>query len=312
MRSCGAISNVSPAAPGWTPHCEGTSCLPATTCLSDPPFTRIDLVVCRNLLIYLKPQAQVKALSQLHFSLKPHGLLLLGASETVGDLESLAFSAVDRSNKLFRKQPAMLPRALEAHVGCIVGAGEPSRQMPDVAGKPAELLEAELLSTQERLHEMVLELQASHERVDLSNEELTASNEELQSTNEELKSVNEDLYTLNRELEDKNEDLAELNRDYDHLLASTEIGTVFRTPSCNCAALAPPWSNFWHFARMTSRAAPVSDISYRLGLQQDFLADLQRCAQKAPAWSARWHWATGAGCSSACCHLWKAVANETV
>ena len=52
--------------------------------LSDPPFTRIDLVVCRNLLIYLQSQAQIKALSQLHFALKPHGVLLLGASETVG------------------------------------------------------------------------------------------------------------------------------------------------------------------------------------------------------------------------------------
>jgi diguanylate cyclase (GGDEF)-like protein/PAS domain S-box-containing protein len=248
--------------------------------LSDPPFTRIDLVVCRNLLIYLKPQAQVKALSQLHFSLKPHGLLLLGASETVGDLESLAFSAVDRSNKLFRKQPAMLPRALEAPtLGALSVPAEPSRQMPEVAGKPAELLEAELLSTQERLHEMVLELQASHERVDLSNEELTASNEELQSTNEELKSVNEDLYTLNRELEDKNEDLAELNRDYDHLLASTEIGTVFLDAKLQLRRFSPAVDEFLAL-RAHDIGRPVSDISYRLGLQQDFLADLQRCAQE--------------------------------
>jgi PAS domain-containing protein len=89
------------------------------------------------------------------------------------------------------------------------------------------LLQAELQATRERLQEMVVELQASHERIDLSNEELTASNEELQSANEELKSVNEDLYALNRELEAKNEELAALNRDYDHLLDSTDIGTVF-------------------------------------------------------------------------------------
>jgi len=56
--------------------------------LSDPPFTRIDLAVCRNLLIYLKPKAQIKALSQLHFALKPQGVLLLGASETVGALDA--------------------------------------------------------------------------------------------------------------------------------------------------------------------------------------------------------------------------------
>ncbi|MDX9706328.1 MAG: protein-glutamate O-methyltransferase CheR, partial [Azospira sp.] len=49
--------------------------------LVDPPFTRLDLVVCRNLLIYLRPEAQLKALDQMHFALKPKGLLLLGTSE---------------------------------------------------------------------------------------------------------------------------------------------------------------------------------------------------------------------------------------
>jgi two-component system CheB/CheR fusion protein len=82
--------------------------------LTDPPFTRVDLAVCRNLLIYLKPSAQFKALSHLHFSLKPHGVLLLGASETVGEFESRAFSPMDRSSKLFRKQPVTLARPLDA------------------------------------------------------------------------------------------------------------------------------------------------------------------------------------------------------
>ncbi len=58
--------------------------------LNDPPFTSIDLALCRNLLIYLKPEAQFKALSQLHFALKPQGLLLLGASENVAAFESNA------------------------------------------------------------------------------------------------------------------------------------------------------------------------------------------------------------------------------
>ena len=54
--------------------------------LVDPPFTRIDLVLCRNLLIYLRPEAQLLALSQLHFALQSKGLLLLGSSEGVGRL----------------------------------------------------------------------------------------------------------------------------------------------------------------------------------------------------------------------------------
>ncbi len=71
--------------------------------LSDPPFTRIDLAVCRNLLIYLQPEAQQRVLTALQFSLVPGGLLLLGPSEGVSHLPN-AFSAVQAGIKLFRKQ----------------------------------------------------------------------------------------------------------------------------------------------------------------------------------------------------------------
>src|SRR5690606_32695782 len=50
--------------------------------LRDAPFTKLDLVTCRNLLIYLKPAAQKSALSLMHFGLKPRGILFLGPSET--------------------------------------------------------------------------------------------------------------------------------------------------------------------------------------------------------------------------------------
>ncbi len=71
--------------------------------LSDPPFTRIDLAVCRNMLIYLQPDAQQRVLSALQFSLVPDGLLLLGPSEGVSHLPN-AFSTVQSGIKLFRKQ----------------------------------------------------------------------------------------------------------------------------------------------------------------------------------------------------------------
>ena len=246
--------------------------------LSDPPFTRIDLAVCRNLLIYLKPVAQIKALSQLHFALKPHGVLLLGASETVGAFESQAFSALDRSHKLFRKQPVVLARSIDVPtLGAKAVPSQSEMALPDVAGQPSEVLEAELLATRERLQEMVLELQSSHERLDLGNEELTASNEELQSTNEELKSVNEDLYVLNRELEDKNDELAALNRDYDHLLDSTEIGIVFLDAQLHLRRFSPAVGEFLAL-RPSDLGRPVRDIHYRIGSQPVFLEELQRCA----------------------------------
>jgi len=72
--------------------------------LADPPFTRIDLAVCRNLLIYLQPEAQQRALTALQFALVPGGHLLLGQSEGVSHLPD-SFSVVDAAHKLFRRLP---------------------------------------------------------------------------------------------------------------------------------------------------------------------------------------------------------------
>lgn len=77
--------------------------------LEDVPFNRLDLVTCRNLLIYLKPEAQQRVLETLHTGLEPRGLLFLGASETLAELAS-AFEVVDVHWKLFRKTTA-LPRS---------------------------------------------------------------------------------------------------------------------------------------------------------------------------------------------------------
>jgi len=71
--------------------------------LVDPPFTRMDLVTCRNLLIYLKPEAQESALRCFHYALLKHGHLLLGASESPGKLENV-FQSVSTAGKIYSKQ----------------------------------------------------------------------------------------------------------------------------------------------------------------------------------------------------------------
>jgi two-component system CheB/CheR fusion protein len=70
--------------------------------LRDAPFTRLDLVTCRNFLIYLKPPAQRRVLALFHFGLKAGGVLLLGPSETPGPLAE-EFSCLDQRWKMFRK-----------------------------------------------------------------------------------------------------------------------------------------------------------------------------------------------------------------
>ena len=69
----------------------------------DAGFTRIDLVSCRNVLIYMKPDLQYQVLRNLHFALVPKGVLFLGAAETLGDFES-AFEPLDKKWKFFQKQ----------------------------------------------------------------------------------------------------------------------------------------------------------------------------------------------------------------
>ncbi|RNC68701.1 MAG: response regulator [Desulfuromonadales bacterium] len=70
--------------------------------ISDPPFTRMDLVCCRNLLIYIEPATQDKVLSLFHFALRTNGFLFLGSSEGLGKMAG-EFETVDSPSKLFRK-----------------------------------------------------------------------------------------------------------------------------------------------------------------------------------------------------------------
>ena len=71
--------------------------------VKDAPFTKLDLISCRNMLIYLQPHAQKKAISLFHFALKTGGILFMGPSESPGDLAD-EFDAIDRHWKIFRKR----------------------------------------------------------------------------------------------------------------------------------------------------------------------------------------------------------------
>ncbi|RKH57129.1 chemotaxis protein CheB [Corallococcus aberystwythensis] len=79
--------------------------------VSDPPFSRVDLISCRNVLIYLGPVLQKKILPVFHYALRPGGFLMLGTSETVGASADL-FSLVDKRNKLYRKKNTAPPQSL--------------------------------------------------------------------------------------------------------------------------------------------------------------------------------------------------------
>ncbi len=82
--------------------------------IADPPFSRMDLISCRNLLIYMKPEVQDQLFAMFHFALKPEGYLFLGKSETVGEHHEL-FTPVSKKFRLYqsketpRRVPVRLP-----------------------------------------------------------------------------------------------------------------------------------------------------------------------------------------------------------
>ncbi|MBB1126979.1 chemotaxis protein CheB [Thiospirillum jenense] len=109
--------------------------------LEDPPFTRMDLVSCRNLLIYFRSDAQERALRRLQYALGPGGFMFLGSSETLASLQS-DFTAVSSKHKIYRiLRHVSLPldsgaASLTRFTGLAArtrAAGKPGRGMTDAA-----------------------------------------------------------------------------------------------------------------------------------------------------------------------------------
>jgi two-component system CheB/CheR fusion protein len=134
--------------------------------LSDPPFSRLDLISCRNLLIYIETGPQQKILPVLHYALKPNGFLLLGTSESIGPAAEL-FETVDRKLRIYRRKPGVAPRlplpvsrsraqgapagkALAGPAGELNALREADRIMANRFAPPGVLIDADLRIVQSR------------------------------------------------------------------------------------------------------------------------------------------------------------------
>jgi two-component system CheB/CheR fusion protein len=382
--------------------------------IKDPPFSHLDLISCRNLLIYLNRTAQERILETFHFALRPGALLMLGPSESPDGSADL-FVPYDRAAHLFESRtvtsrlilpeppkaapPRALPRNAESrpverfapldahhrlleeyappslivtednsivHMSSRAGtylqmpAGEPSRDLlrlirPElrvelraalfqaskdrtsivvsnlpviidgserrvdltvrpvlreddpargfflvmfadrdgsgVAGPGARPLDAsaepvarqleeelarvktQLRTTIEQYEAQVEEAQASAEEHQAMNEELRSSAEELETSKEEIQSVNEELTTVNQELKIKIEELRLSNDDFQNLINSTDIATIFLDRSLRLKMTTPRTSDIFSLLP-TDLGRPLSDITSRL-VYSDLEADLQ-------------------------------------
>ncbi len=92
---------------------------------ADAPFSRIDLISCRNVLIYLGPELHRRCIPQFHYALTPEGLLILGPAESVGTFEEL-FKVLDKKNKIYAKKNVPSPQLSLAPFMRLAGNGAPS------------------------------------------------------------------------------------------------------------------------------------------------------------------------------------------
>ncbi|HUS12160.1 MAG TPA: CheR family methyltransferase, partial [Pyrinomonadaceae bacterium] len=114
--------------------------------ITDPPFSRMDLISCRNLLIYLEPDLQRKLLPTFHYALRKDGVLVLGLSESVGTFTSL-FAPVDKKLKIFAKKPGQTQQV--PHVPLVPGAPLRIVQGKSLPAETRDMLSDELSAQRE-------------------------------------------------------------------------------------------------------------------------------------------------------------------
>jgi two-component system CheB/CheR fusion protein len=212
----------------------------------DPPFSRLDLISCRNLLIYMDTDLQASIMPAFHYALVKGGILLLGSAETASRHDGL-FEALDSAARIFVRRdvpspmqrvrgakpapnrasawPAPAPRPrddmqppgfAEASAAALPPGRAASSRLdggasPGWLGAWRDALRRLTLPARER--DLPRQLIRTREQLQAVTEEHEATVEELRSANEELHSVNEELQSTNEELETSKEELQSVNEE---------------------------------------------------------------------------------------------------
>ncbi|MFZ3054137.1 MAG: CheR family methyltransferase [Sulfuricurvum sp.] len=218
--------------------------------IKDPPFSNLDLISCRNLLIYMSSVLQKKVIPLFHYALNAKGILLLGTSEGIGEFNNL-FTCLDEKSKLYECSET-LKHERRGFINNVIPITPPAYKGTHMSPKSSiqdnTLLQHTPTGVLVSANGDMLYLYGdanfplnvgeiptnTADRTQLINEELQSTNEELQSTNEELEtskeemqSLNEELSTVNAELQTKVIALSQANNDMNNLLSGTGIATLF-------------------------------------------------------------------------------------
>jgi len=201
--------------------------------LADPPFPGLDLVSCRNLLIYLEPDAAKRVVFLLHSSLRIGGYLFLGSAESLA-YQQPGFEELVPNQRIYRKtgpisdvnidfpkRPLRMRKSESTRRVIGAHAGQSSRAQVDL---PADADDAgEILTSGGNDAHLTEALRLSHEELDSSREELQALNEELRASNDQLNIANEEITRANAQLRGK---VTELETQSD-VLSSGAVTALF-------------------------------------------------------------------------------------
>jgi chemotaxis methyl-accepting protein methylase len=219
--------------------------------IADPPFNRLDILSCRNLLIYLAPEVQERLLPMFHFALNHHGILMLGTAEGIGRFGSL-FSVLDLQQRLFQRHlPFTEPPA--------PGTPPGSATAVQAAVQETLAIDIELARTRQALLEARDEEQAVREELRSSQEELQSTLEELWTAKQELQSLYEELQSTNLELQARQTAQTRLASDLDNLLDCSQAVSVLLDARLNVRRFSP---NAAHLFKLlpVDIGRPLADI----------------------------------------------------
>jgi len=279
----------------------------------DPPFSRMDMISCRNLLIYMDVELQAAIIPAFHYSLVPGGILLLGSSESTAKHEKL-FEPLDEAARIYRRRdmsdpplnlsrqrresppkganppsppetPPTWPKTVtkvEGNIGSAVTHPndfdiEPVRSGRVLIEKGRSRLQYALRSTLERFGPTAAAVERLQHELLITQEQLQSVTEEHEAALEELRSANEELHSVNARLFEKVDELDRANSDLKNLFASTEIATIFLDRHLVIRSFTPAVGNVYNLIP-SDHGRPLTDIVSQVrydNLGEDVQAVLQ-------------------------------------
>ena len=247
----------------------------------DPSFTRLDLISCRNLLIYLNPEGRKRMMDVFDLSLNPEGLLFLGPVEGQMGL-SKAFSPVDNKHRIYRRSAA--PDSATSGFATIqrslameqIAYGRDTRLKGGRAAANLIRLQDQLDLLQQRLLGSGLQAvpdDADMQQLQVITRELHATLEELEVNRQELRSMNAELSAVNLVLSEKLGELEHTNSDLNNLMNAAAIPIVLLNRELKIMRYTPRALDLFRFIP-SDIGRPLSDL--HAGMEYPDLMDNAR------------------------------------